>query len=420
MRAWQAQQPRHVPPQPQVQPRPASSAGRPLGVQPTAQPAQPRFSAGGGQTSGASGGGTGQSRLLAGNTGAGSRPLSAARRPAPAAAARPDIDASILAVQLSEIDGMLAAVSDAPPEVLEPALELLSKIYTAIIDKPNEPKVRRIRWMNAKVQQHLAGVPVAQDFLIASGFSIIHCPVEGSTTGEKEEVVVFEDGSSFTLVTEARSRLNRALTMARSAPRSSASGQPHPMSINSDPSAGDSPMSPASPSRNSARVGEAERPISTHSATDFGVPGADASSSGTPSGAPPPGWQTFDSQEGEAAADGVGDWAMGDAGGGLAAVGGERGGGQMDQEEIAGAGRSEGEEMTDSQRMQQMDGLVCSARGANKDLLIPALELMVKIASAILDKPGDEKVPPHKQTQTQKNEPTFACAVTSVDLLIFV
>ena len=388
---WQAPQPQHAPPPQQAQLRPASSAGRPLGVQPAqSQPAQPRFSSGGGQALGS--GGSAHSRLLGNTTGtAGGRPLSAAGRPATAsAAARPDIDASILAVQISEIDGMLAAVVDAPPEVLEPALELLAKMYTAIIDKPNEPKVRRIRWMNAKVQQHLSGVPVAQDFLLASGFYIIQSPVEDSVTGENEEVVVFQEGSSFTLLAEARSRLNRALSLSRATPRSSSAvaAQPRPMSTTSDLSAGDSPMSPASPGRSSAGL----RQTQLHSAADFGVPGSDPSSSGTPTGAPPPGWETFDSQEGQLAAGGQDDWAMGDVDRESAVGAGGCVGGQMDQDTSGGAGRSEAGAMTDTERMQQMDALACSMRGAEKERLIPALELMVKIASAILEKSADEKV----------------------------
>jgi hypothetical protein len=246
------------------------------------QPAQPRFT-GGGQTLGS--GGSGQSRLLDDRkAGTGVRPLSAAGRPLsgagrPDAAARPDIDASILAVQMSEIDSMLSAVADAPRDVLEPALELLVKMFTAIIDKPNEPKVRRIRWMNAKVQEHLAGVPIAQDFLVASGFSIIESPVEGSP-GETETVLLFEDGSSRTLLSEARGRLNQALARARSSPISAAAAaaaaQPcRELCTNSDLSAGDSPMSPASPARHSA--GADERPVSTNSAADFAAPGASGS-----------------------------------------------------------------------------------------------------------------------------------------------
>jgi hypothetical protein len=42
---------------------------------------------------------------------------------------------------------LLAAVEDAPAEMLQPALQLLITMYTAIIEKPNEPKVRRIRWV---------------------------------------------------------------------------------------------------------------------------------------------------------------------------------------------------------------------------------------------------------------------------------
>jgi hypothetical protein len=117
----------------------------------------------------------------------------------------------LLGVQMKKIDSILAAVADAPAEMLEPALKLLIRIYSAIIDKPNEPKVRRIRWMSAEVQQYLASVPIAQDFLLASGFCIIQRPVEGSATGETEDVIVFEDDSFMTLLSKARRRLTRAV-----------------------------------------------------------------------------------------------------------------------------------------------------------------------------------------------------------------
>ena len=43
--------------------------------------------------------------------------------------------------QTDKIDALIHSVQGAPPEELVPALELLSKIYGAIIDKPDEPKV---------------------------------------------------------------------------------------------------------------------------------------------------------------------------------------------------------------------------------------------------------------------------------------
>ena len=162
----------------------------------------------------------------------GTSPMQARRSAAPAAAAKSDVDALILEAQMSEVDSMLAAVADAPEEMLEPALKLLIKMYTSIIDNPEEPKVRRIRWMNAKVQQDLAIVPIAQDFLLASGFCIIESPVEGSATGETEDVIIFKDGSSMTLLAEARGRLTRALALvssgAGSRPVSSRLGRPLP------------------------------------------------------------------------------------------------------------------------------------------------------------------------------------------------
>lgn len=43
--------------------------------------------------------------------------------------------------QLSQIDELIESINGAPPELAVPALELLIKIYGAIIDKPDEPKV---------------------------------------------------------------------------------------------------------------------------------------------------------------------------------------------------------------------------------------------------------------------------------------
>ncbi len=43
--------------------------------------------------------------------------------------------------QTDKIDALILSVQGAPPEELVPALELLAKIYGAIIDKPDEPKV---------------------------------------------------------------------------------------------------------------------------------------------------------------------------------------------------------------------------------------------------------------------------------------
>ena len=46
-----------------------------------------------------------------------------------------------IASQLSQIDELIESINGAPPELVVPALELLIKIYGAIIDKPDEPKV---------------------------------------------------------------------------------------------------------------------------------------------------------------------------------------------------------------------------------------------------------------------------------------
>ena len=46
-----------------------------------------------------------------------------------------------IASQLSQIDELIESINGAPPELVVPELELLIKIYGAIIDKPDEPKV---------------------------------------------------------------------------------------------------------------------------------------------------------------------------------------------------------------------------------------------------------------------------------------
>lgn len=43
--------------------------------------------------------------------------------------------------RMHDVDALVTSVQDAPPDVLVPALELLIKIYGAIIDRPDEPKV---------------------------------------------------------------------------------------------------------------------------------------------------------------------------------------------------------------------------------------------------------------------------------------
>ena len=271
---------------------------------------------------------------------------------------------------------MLAAVADAPPEVLEPALELLIKMYSAILDKPNEPKVRRIRWMNAKVQQHLANVPVAQDFLMASGFSILQSPVEESGTGDTEDVIIFQDGSSLTLLSEARGRLNRALAQSRSGQRlAPADTQERPVSMGVSDSAGDSPMAPASPS---AAAPSEERPVSTHSAADFGAPGSNPSSAGVPSGEMPASWQAFansdvpmDEPSEPASSSNVGPVRASAA----ESAAGVRAG--------SSGGAGQAQQLSDSELLQRMDALICSTRGADKDLLVPALELALRIGEGL-------------------------------------
>ncbi len=107
-----------------------------MGVRAQEPPAQPRFTGGG---------------------------TLGAKRPTSASPEQNAEEARIVALQLNEIDGLLDLVKvvsrsdsllarnvfavseddrqEAPAEELVPALEMLFKIFSAILDKPAEPKV---------------------------------------------------------------------------------------------------------------------------------------------------------------------------------------------------------------------------------------------------------------------------------------
>uniref|UniRef100_A0A7S4NEX1 UBX domain-containing protein n=1 Tax=Guillardia theta TaxID=55529 RepID=A0A7S4NEX1_GUITH len=234
------------------------------------------------------------------------------------------INAAIVEAQIKEVEALLALVADAPVEVLEPALDLLYKICSAIVEKPNEAKVRKIRWNNEKVQKHLGGVPIAMDFLIASGFSIKKMPAEKSPS-ELEEVILFEETASLRLLDEVRKRLKKAVDACRERRMS----MPNP--IPSESFGSESFLSDSSSSL----------PVS------------------------------------------VGE----DAGPEV----------QVPLQEAAGAKMEEDtKEVSSGRDVQSLsDRLTCiylTVQGANPEELLPALEMMVKICSGILDQPGNDKV----------------------------
>jgi hypothetical protein len=139
--------------------------------------------------------------------------------------------------------------------------------------------------------------------------------------------------------------------------------------------------SPASPSQTSPPrhgAAEAERAIATQSAADTDV--LDAAAGGAGGGA---GWELAGLDGG---GDQGGDHRM-SAGAERSSLEGGGGGGG------GGWGGGGGHVNTsDTEIMRQMDGLLCATRGADKDMVVAALELLVRLASAILDKPGDDKV----------------------------
>ncbi|EKX34447.1 hypothetical protein GUITHDRAFT_147223 [Guillardia theta CCMP2712] len=251
------------------------------------------------------------------------------------------INAAIVEAQIKEVEALLALVADAPVEVLEPALDLLYKICSAIVEKPNEAKVRKIRWNNEKVQKHLGGVPIAMDFLIASGFSIKKMPAEKSPS-ELEEVILFEETASLRLLdevgggkhvlqeeVEGRVEVRKRLKKAVDACRERRMSMPNP--IPSESFGSESFLSDSSSSL----------PVS------------------------------------------VGE----DAGPEV----------QVPLQEAAGAKMEEDtKEVSSGRDVQSLsDRLTCiylTVQGANPEELLPALEMMVKICSGILDQPGNDKV----------------------------
>ena len=80
-----------------------------------------------------------------------------------------DIDNEKLTVQEGKLDCLLARVTDTK---LEPAINLLITIHGNIVNNPDDPMKRRIRW--ARIQQRLdnchTNVSWARDFLKESGF----------------------------------------------------------------------------------------------------------------------------------------------------------------------------------------------------------------------------------------------------------
>ena len=115
--------------------------GAPAPVPPTGPP---RFS-GGGVALGTGGGAGGAAGSAAG---AAAARLAGGGR-APVAKAAPS-EAEVLMkmyvdAQLAQIDELIESINGAPPDLVVPALELLTKIFSAIVDNPNEPKVALVR-----------------------------------------------------------------------------------------------------------------------------------------------------------------------------------------------------------------------------------------------------------------------------------
>jgi len=281
---------------------------------------------------------------------------------------------------------LLLSVEDAPIDLLLPALELLHKIFAVVIDKPADPKVRRIRWNNAKVQQHLANVPIAQDFLVAAGFTIASEPIEGST--EQEDVMRFEDGRPLLLMTEARRLVAAALLKAKQ--RRDAS----PAALAAQARAGTTPA--AAPTAGASA--EAEGQLIDLAAEGGEGPAADAHAAGAaeaaggspapaagaspsaslPAGATPGGTLHEEGSEvGQDAEARTWGGARSETEDKMAALGLQGGGG-------AGAAEEE--------RLGRMHGLIGTLDGADPALLVPALDVVVRIAAGILDNSASDKM----------------------------
>jgi len=123
-------------------------AGQPVVYRPApggaayAAPGPKRFT-GGGYALGSSGGGGGGG--APGGAGAAAAARLQGTSGAKPAKAAPTEEQMVMRMfidsQLSQIDELIESINGAPPELVVPALELLIKIYGAIIDKPDEPKV---------------------------------------------------------------------------------------------------------------------------------------------------------------------------------------------------------------------------------------------------------------------------------------
>ena len=97
--------------------------------------------------------------------------------------------AAALVMSMDEGDGLTATAADAleflasalatacrkleaqPPQVKQTAIKTLKKLVENLIDAPDNPKFRRVRVSNAKIQAAVLGVPGGDDFLRALGFA---------------------------------------------------------------------------------------------------------------------------------------------------------------------------------------------------------------------------------------------------------
>lgn len=322
--------------------------------------------------------------------------------------------------QLAQIDELVDSIQEAPPELVVPALELLSRIYGAIIDKPDEPKVcwlllpygrharpssfpgffawgltangvraqvRKIRCTNEKFVAHLGGLPVAMDFLEASGFIQAMLPIEGGA-GEEECIVFPKDGST-SLLRQARSESGPFPRVAARRARgghgdtarrwASLLGTP-PSSLNSRYT----PHPPrfAATCRNKLQpVLKRERPK---------LPQAPTAERPEPAGnAPKPAEALLidisptQATTSPTAASPHSEWLSfgGDS------LGESFEGDEPPQRPLPGAGPGEEE-----RQVATIHSLLRTLEGADASLLRPALDLIGKITGAILQQPGTPKV----------------------------
>lgn len=245
-------------------------------------------------------------------------------------------------------------------------------------------KVRKIRCSNEKFLAHLGGLPVAMNFLEASGFIQTSLPMDNGAG--MEECIVFPKEGSLSLLRQARAKLQPVLQQEK--PKVAQTPASHALQ-------GHAPAAPPPPSANVAPLIDFSAPPPVHLSNPAAASPA--------SSQPPSEWAAFE-DGGEDVEEPTrryvflhrSKWRKSlrnpDALEYLSSLPGEN----KSRDQAADAA-SEGDSDVhkagqEEQQIATIHAMFGTIQGADAALLKPALDLLIRIATAILKEPGNVKL----------------------------